>query len=123
VLEIHRSRINFSISIYEPLPYAILAFIMMFYPLSGFIADVCCGRLKTVVISLIILLLCLTILLIGMIIVETITATNINQALMFDKVQSVFIAVLGFLSLSRYFHYWPSRISGKFYSTWIRSTL
>ena len=28
---------------YEPLPYAILAIVMMFYPLSGFIADVCCG--------------------------------------------------------------------------------
>jgi hypothetical protein len=71
VEEIDRSRINSSISIYEPLPYAILAFVMMFYPLSGFIADVCCGRLKTVVISLIILLLCLTILLIGMLTIET----------------------------------------------------
>ena len=40
------------LSMYEPLPYAILAFVMMFYPLSGFIADVYCGRLKTVVISL-----------------------------------------------------------------------
>ena len=62
--EIDRSRINLNsrISIYEPLPYAILAFIMMFYPLSGFIADVCCGRFKIVVISLIVLFLCLTIL-------------------------------------------------------------
>ena len=31
---------------------------MMFYPLSGFIADVCCGRLKTVTISLCLLLIC-----------------------------------------------------------------
>ena len=41
---------------YEPLPYAILALVMMFYPLSGFIADVCCGRLKAVIISLICIL-------------------------------------------------------------------
>ena len=32
--------------------YAILAVIAMFYPLSGFIADVCCGRFKTVMIGL-----------------------------------------------------------------------
>ena len=36
--------------------YAILAVVMMFYPLSGLVADVCCGKLKTVVISLLVLL-------------------------------------------------------------------
>ena len=41
-----------SAAIYESITYAVLAFIMMFYPLSGLIADVCCGRLKTVAISL-----------------------------------------------------------------------
>ena len=41
---------------YEPLLYAFLALVMMFYPLGGFIADVCCGRLKTVVVSLMFLL-------------------------------------------------------------------
>ena len=46
---------NAILSQYEPLPYAILALVMMFYPLSGFIADVCCGRLKTVVVSLLFL--------------------------------------------------------------------
>ena len=58
-IEIDRSQINSRITIilYEPLLYAILAFVMMLYPLSGFIADVCCGRLKTVVISLIVLFL------------------------------------------------------------------
>ena len=34
------------------LPYAILAFISMFYPLSGYIADVRCGRLKSVITGL-----------------------------------------------------------------------
>ena len=47
---------NTTFSMYEPLPYAILALVMMFYPLSGFIADVCCGRLKAVIISLICIL-------------------------------------------------------------------
>ena len=32
--------------------YAFLAITMIFYPLSGFIPDVCCGRFKTVMISL-----------------------------------------------------------------------
>ena len=47
---------NTTFSMYEPLPYAILALVMMFYPLSGFIADICCGRLKAVIISLICIL-------------------------------------------------------------------
>ena len=43
---------DISISANDCLPYAILALVTMFYPLSGFIADVYCGRLKTVVIGL-----------------------------------------------------------------------
>ena len=39
---------DISISANECLPYVILAFISMFYPLSGYIADVRCGRLKSV---------------------------------------------------------------------------
>ena len=42
---------------YDPLPYAALAVVMMFYPLSGFMADVYCGRLKMVTISLLVFLL------------------------------------------------------------------
>ena len=41
-------------SLFSFLSYAFYALMMMFYPLSGFIADVCCGRFKTVVVSLII---------------------------------------------------------------------
>ena len=41
-----------SISIFDSVTYATLAIIMMFYPLSGFIADVYCGRLRTVIVSL-----------------------------------------------------------------------
>ena len=43
---------DISTSANECLPYVTLAFISLFYPLSGFIADVCCGRLKVVAVSL-----------------------------------------------------------------------
>jgi hypothetical protein len=55
-LEIYRSKSGINFSVYDSLLYAILALVMMFYPLSGFIADVCCGRLKIVIISLVIFL-------------------------------------------------------------------
>ena len=63
---------SISISINDSLPYAILALVSVFYPLSGLIADVCCGRLKTVAVSLccilaFVLLLC---------IIETIVLTT-----------------------------------------------
>ena len=96
VLQTDRSRINSNVSMYDSLPYAILALVMMLYPLSGFIADVWCGRLKTVVISLVILLFCLIILLIGLVIGETTTA---DQVLSHDKVHSVSIIFLAFLAL------------------------
>ena len=44
------------VSVYFSLPYAILALVMMFYPLSGFIADVYCGRYRIIKISLCLLL-------------------------------------------------------------------
>ena len=55
---------DISISANYCLPYAILVFISMFYPLSGYIADVRCGRLKSVTTGLcliftFIVLLCL----------------------------------------------------------------
>ena len=43
--------------IFDLLPYALKAVVMMFYLLSGFTADVCCGRLRMTVISLILLLI------------------------------------------------------------------
>ena len=48
-----------SISISDSLPYASLAVIMMFYPVSGFIADICCGRFRTVMLGLISVLISL----------------------------------------------------------------
>ena len=45
---------HFANSVSSPLAFAsaILAVIAMFYPLSGFLADVCCGRFKTVMVGL-----------------------------------------------------------------------
>ena len=106
VLQADRSQINSNVSKYDSLPYAILALVMMLYPLSGFIADVCCGRLKTVAVSLVILLSCLIILLIGLLIGETITASNIDQALSSDKVPSVSIILLAFLALFAFILAW-----------------
>ena len=45
-----------SVSVYSSLLFAILALARMFYPLSGFMADVYCGRHKAVMISLCLLL-------------------------------------------------------------------
>ena len=80
VLKINISQTDINISVYDSLPYAILALIMMFYPLSGFIADICCGQLKTIVVSLVILLSCLVFMLIAILVGETITG-SVNYAL------------------------------------------
>ena len=47
-------RNNFSNAVSSPVSfwYAILAMISVLYPISGFIADVCCGRFRTVIIGL-----------------------------------------------------------------------
>ena len=45
------------IAILDSIPYVALTITMTFYPLSGFIADVCCGRFKTAIISLSLMLL------------------------------------------------------------------
>ena len=45
------------IAILDSIPYVAVTITMTFYPLSGFIADVCCGRFKTAIISLTLMLL------------------------------------------------------------------
>ena len=40
------------VAILDLIPYTVLAIIMTLYPLSGFIADVCCGRFKVAMTSL-----------------------------------------------------------------------
>ena len=88
---------NTILSVYEPLPYAILAIVMMFYPLSGFIADVCCGRMKTVVISLISLLICWVLFLLGLSVSVTIKQSRVLLAIRHN--QGIFVLILAVLSL------------------------
>ena len=54
-LKIHGHRHHLSVFINVLIPYACLALVLLTYPLSGFMADVCCGRYKTVIGSLCIL--------------------------------------------------------------------
>ena len=73
-------RPNTTLSVYEPLPYAILALVMIFYPLSGFIADVCCGRLKAVVISLFLMLSFFIIMLVALsMLVSIVSKPNVHN--------------------------------------------
>ena len=39
------------VAVLDLIPHVAMATVMIFYPLSGFIADVCCGRFKTIMIS------------------------------------------------------------------------
>ena len=84
---------NAILSEYEPLPYALLAIVMMFYPLSGFIADVCCGRLKTVVVSLIFLVSCWIIVLVALSVLASIDISSLEHN------QELVVIILAFISL------------------------
>ena len=44
------------VAILDLIPYVTLTLIMIFYPLSGFMADVCCGRFRTAMFSLTLML-------------------------------------------------------------------
>ena len=83
---------------YEPLPYAVLALVMMFYPLSGFIADVCCGRLKTVVVSLGFLLSCLILWLLGLVVFVTIRKPHKLTVVHNQGILSLILASFSLLS-------------------------
>ena len=77
--------------LHDSLPYAILAFVMMFYPLSGFIADVCCGRLKTVVVSLVFLLISYILSLLGVLVLATVAR---HISLDDSPTQKILVAIL-----------------------------
>lgn len=54
-LKIHGHKHHLNIFINILIPYTCLALVLLIYPLSGFMADVCCGRYKTVIGSLCVL--------------------------------------------------------------------
>ena len=52
VIDLNTLTSGVSISLSDSLSYALLAVMMMFYPISGFLADICCGRFRTVMCGL-----------------------------------------------------------------------
>ena len=88
---------------YVPIPYAVLALVMMFYPLSGFIADVCCGRLKTVVVSLLFLLLSLILWLLAFSVSAGLSKSHVTSDILnvFTE-HGVAFFILNFVSLSAF---------------------
>ena len=89
-------RPNTILSKYEPLPYAVFAIVMIFYPLSGFIADVYCGRLKTVVVSLVSLLSCWIFVILGLIVLETLPDPRVH---ILRYSQGIVVIILGSFAL------------------------
>ena len=59
------------LSEYNAMPFAILALIMIFYPLSGYVANTCCGRLNVILTSSCLLLVCLLLCCLGTVIFLT----------------------------------------------------
>ena len=96
---------DISISANVCLPYAILAFVTMFYPLSGFIADVCCGRFKTVVIGLCFILAFILLMVLAEIVVLVTNLkvhsliTYYNYSTMFHQAEGLIAFILVIISL------------------------
>ena len=90
---------NASLSEYHTLVYALLALIMMFYPLSGFIADVCCGRLMTVVVSLILLLIFIISSSLELIVDHTMTSHHLSSI---GHDQGILVVILLVLAVSTF---------------------
>ena len=85
------------VAVLDLIPFAIIAMIMTFYPLSGFIADICCGRFKMVMISLGIILISLFILCISCSLAATITGPS--EKFPFHNGEAIVVLVLLILSL------------------------
>ena len=89
---------NADIAIFDLIPYATLTLIMTFYPLSGFIADVCCGRFRTAMFSLTLMLFCFMLLGIACILAfyatESRTRLEFNHGLQSQYEESVVVIIL-----------------------------
>ena len=86
------------------IPYATLTVIMIFYPFSGFIADVCCGRYKIVMISLTLVLLSFLLLGIACILGFHMEESNIKFGLNYTHVpqyeETISVIILASLALA-----------------------
>ena len=93
----------------------------MFYVLSGFIADVCCGRLKVVVIGLCFIFSSMVLMCLAEIL--AVSATSVNHYNYFDIYFHDQEQGISYYSFSKFhliscFHNWTSRLSGKCNSIW-----
>jgi peptide/histidine transporter 3/4 len=52
--------LKYTFVVLDSIPFTIIAVVMMFYPLGGFMADVCLGRFRVILISLLCIFLSLT---------------------------------------------------------------
>ena len=73
--------------------YATLALVLIFYPLSGFIADVFCGRLKMVKSSVVVLLISFVLIAIALVVMKTMKYHS------FTHDQGILVIILACLSL------------------------
>ena len=120
LLTMSLSNPSISLSTYDSLPYATLAMVMMFYPLSGFITDVCCGRVKTIVISLICLLILVLLLSLGLSVSQTVTLHDFSSL---HHNQGIFVIIVGLFSLIVFVIGLVGYQANFNDSTWIRPTL
>ena len=86
-----------NLSVYASIPFAVLALITIFYPLSGFIADTCCGRLKTIVASLCLLLLCFILYCLGGVVFLASGGENLNMVVIVLAVISLVLFIMGMI--------------------------
>ena len=94
---------DISITFNDYIPYAILVIVSMLYPLSGFIADVYCGRLRVAVVSLcfilgFLLLICF-IEIIGFATSSLVYHNNSVQLVIHHEVEGFLILILAIISL------------------------
>ena len=93
---------SISVSASDFIPYAILAVVSMLYPFSGIIADICCGRVKTIQISLTFILIYTSLVCLIEIIVYTTSlrsATYYNYSVLFLQPEGIVVCVLVGISL------------------------
>ena len=97
---------NIGISSVAAIFYASSAVVYMFYPLNGYIADVCCGRFKTIVASLVLLLVFLVCCLVSAILYSTfylVLSGAIEIIFVTVCVFSLFLAIIGIAGYSANF--------------------
>ena len=81
--------------IYGSTPYIMVAALMIFYPLSGFIADICCGRFKTIIISQTLIIVSLTFTCVAVIVLRN---KNVGNSYRFNNIlqegEGIFVLTL-----------------------------